>query len=161
MEAGSGWLGMRNKRNPMSEISAFESRSGIVSCNAEELYYFLSDIRNFERFIPKDKFSEIKIDSESCSFNVSLLGRVDIHIGSKREFTEITYSGHAMQVNDFSLKAGFRSHKPASSEVRLTIIANLNPFLKMLAAEPVKTLLETLITEMEKFNGWKDIRAEK
>ena len=36
----------------MSSISYFESRIGNVSCSAEEVFAFVTDIRNFEQFIP-------------------------------------------------------------------------------------------------------------
>jgi hypothetical protein len=34
----------------------------------------------------------------------------------------------------------------------------MNPLLKMIAADPVKQFLETLIKEMEKFRDWKNIK---
>jgi len=36
----------------MTDLSYFESRTGKLSCNAEEVFAFVTDIRNFERFIP-------------------------------------------------------------------------------------------------------------
>ncbi len=144
----------------MSDISTFESRKGRVNCTAQELYYFLTDIRNFERFIPKDKFSDIKIDKDSCSFNVSMMGKVNIRISDRKEYSEVLYSGNAMLVNDFSLTVKFCDAVPSHSEVKLSVLAHLNPLLKMLAGEPIKKFLETLITEMEKFDGWKEIRRD-
>jgi len=144
----------------MSEISTFESRKGLANCTAQELYYFLTDMRNFERFIPKDKFSDIKMDKDSCSFNVSMLGKVNIRIGDRKEFSEMIFSGNAMQVNDFSLTVKFCDAGPAYSEVKLSVLASLNPLLKMLAAEPINMFLETLIAEMEKFSGWNEIRRD-
>lgn len=144
----------------MSDISTYESRTGKVNCTSEELYYFLTDIRNFERFIPKDKFSDIKMDKDSCSFNVSMMGKVHIRIGDRKEYNEVVFSGNAMQVNDFSLTVKFGDTEPSHSEVKLSVLAHLNPFLNMLAAEPINKFLETLITEMEKFDGWKEIRRD-
>jgi len=144
----------------MSDISTFESRKGIVNCTAQDLYYFLTDIRNFERFIPKDKISNIKTDQDSCSFNVSMMGNVNIRIGDRKEYSEVLYSGNAMMVNDFSLTVKFCDAEPSYSKVKLSVLAHLNPLLKMLAGEPINKFLETLITEMEKFDGWKEIRRD-
>jgi carbon monoxide dehydrogenase subunit G len=144
----------------MDDISTFESRTGKVNCKAEDLYHFLTDIRNFERFIPKDMFSDISMARDSCSFSVSMLGKVNIRIGERKEFSEVVFSGNAMQVNDFSLAVKFGSAEPSHSEVKLSVLANLNPFLKMLAAEPINKFLETIIAEMEKFSGWKEIRRD-
>jgi hypothetical protein len=42
----------------------------------------------------------------------------------------------------------------------LLVLAGLNPILKMFAPEPIKKFLETIIKEMEKFNGWKEISGD-
>lgn len=90
-----------------------------------------------------------------------MLGKVNIHIGEKKEFSEVIYSGNAAQINDFSLVVKFGNKGSAQSEVKLSVLANLNPFLKMLVAEPAKKFLETIIVEMESFRGWNEIRKEK
>jgi carbon monoxide dehydrogenase subunit G len=144
----------------MTETSTFESRTARVECSAEELYRFLTDIRNFEQFIPAGRFSDINIGRDTCTFSVNMLGKVNLKIGEQKEFSEVVYRGNAMQVNDFSLAVNFSDKGSGQSEVRLAVQASLNPFLKMLAAEPVKNFLETLVDEMEKFRGWKDIRKD-
>jgi len=150
--------GEKNYR--MSDISTFESRTAKANCTAEELYHFVTDIRNFKRFIPEGKFSDIVIEKDSCSFNVSMLGKVNIRISDKKEFTEARFTGWAMQINEFSLDIRFRDSETGSSEVKLIIKAKLNPFLQMLAAEPIKRFMETLVVEIEKFNDWRDIRKD-
>ena len=144
----------------MTEISTFESRTGKVACSVEELYRFLTDIRNFEQFIPAGSISDISIDRDSCTFSVSMMGKMSLKIGEHKEFSEVVYRGNAMQVNDFSLLVNFSDTGSDQSEVRLSVNAHLNPFLKMMAAEPVKNFLETMVAEMEKFTGWKDIRKD-
>lgn len=144
----------------MTETSTYESRTGLVKCSAEDLYRFLTDMRNFGQFIPEGRFSDITIGRDRCTFSVNILGRVNLKIGECREFNEVKYMGNAMQVNDFYLSVNFIDKGSEQSEVRLTVQAQLNPFLKMLAAEPVKNFLETLVEEMERFKGWKDIRKD-
>lgn len=144
----------------MPEISIFKSRTATVNCTAKEFYHFVTDVRNFRRFIPADKFSDIIINRESCSFSVSMLGKVEIHIRESREFSEVSYSGNAMQINEFSLDLEFHDAAAGTSEVQLIAQAHLNPFLKMLAADPINRFLETLAAEMEKFTGWKDISRD-
>jgi|WetSurMetagenome_2_1015567.scaffolds.fasta_scaffold00016_105 hypothetical protein len=144
----------------MSDISTFESRTAIVNCTSEVLYKFLTDIRNFEWFIPKEKFSDIRIEKDSCSFNVSMMGKVDVRIHEKQEFSRVSFIGNALHVNEFSLDVKFNDAAGGKSETRLMVQAHLNPFLKMLAAEPINRFMEELISEMEKFNGWKEINAD-
>ncbi len=98
----------------MSDISIFESRA-IAHCTAEELYHFVTDIRNFVRFIPEDKFSDMIIDKDSCSFNVSMLGKVNFRIKDRIEFTEVGFAGNAMQINEFSLDLRFHDSETGKS----------------------------------------------
>lgn len=144
----------------MSEISTFESRTGIVQCTSEELYHYLTDMRNFGRFIPQNNISDVSISKDTFDINVNLLGKVNIRIGEMKEFSEVRYSGNAAQINEFSLVVKFLDKGSAQSEVKLSVLASLNPFLKMLAAEPMNKFLETIIAEMEKFRGWNEIRKE-
>jgi hypothetical protein len=142
----------------MGEISNFESRTGKVSCSAEEFYNFVTDIRNFERFIPAGKVSDIKITEDACSFRIEMLGTVSIRIGEKLKPGKVLFSGNALHVNDFSLLLNILGTERDHSEVKIILSAELNTMLKMIAAEPVKQFLETLINEIEKFRDWKNIR---
>ena len=141
----------------MSDISVFKSRTAQVNCTAEELYHFVSDIRNFKRFLPEDKFSDISIEKESCSFTVSMMGKVEVSVSEKREFSRVGFSGSAMQINEFSIVLDIRNGDNERSLADISVSAHLNPFLKMLAADPISRFLETLVAEMEKYNGWKDV----
>jgi len=144
----------------MSDTSTFESRTANAKCTAEQLFHFVTDLRNFKRFIPEGKFSDLVIEKDSCSFNVSMLGRVMIRISGMKEFTEVGFTGNAMQINEFTLDLRFQDSEPGNSQIRVIFQAHLNPFLKMLAEEPIKRFIETIAAEMEKFDGWKDIRKD-
>jgi hypothetical protein len=162
MEGGSFNLGnlIRLNRIHISNMSTFESRTGRLSCKAQDLFYFLTDIRNFEQFIPKDKLHNIRIDKDSCTFNISMLGEVYIHIKETAQYSKVVFSGKALMVNEFSLEVKFHDTDHGNSEARLLFLAALNPMLKIIASDPIKKFLETIITEMEKFKGWKEIRED-
>jgi carbon monoxide dehydrogenase subunit G len=142
----------------MAEASYFESRTGRLTGYAGEVYNFLTDIRNMEQFIPSGTVSNLKVDRESCSFHVSPLGAVDIRLTEKVVNRKVVFSGNALQVNDFSLIVNISGEENQPAEVSVLLSAEMNPVLKMVAANPVRQFLETLINEMEKFKGWNDIR---
>jgi carbon monoxide dehydrogenase subunit G len=141
----------------MSELSTFESRTGKLDCTTSDVYNFVTDIRNFEQFIPRDKVKNVNLDQDSCSLQVNLLGPVNIRIQEKIMYSKVVFSGNAMQVNNFSLVMKIHETENKNSEVNIILMAELNPILKMIASEQIKKFLETLICEMEKFKGWKDI----
>jgi carbon monoxide dehydrogenase subunit G len=138
----------------MSELSVFESRKGIVSYSAGVIYDFASDIRNFEQFIPAGAVTGFIAESDSCTFQVGMLGTVNVRIAEKNRPGKVLFSGSALQVNEFSMNLTISESIDGSSEVKVVLAAAMNPFLKMVASEPVKQFLETLIKEMEKFRGW-------
>jgi hypothetical protein len=138
----------------MTATSKFESRTGKLSCSAAELFSFISDIRNFEQFIPEGSIKEWKATHDQCSFQIPPLGNANIRISEKSPFSFVGYSGDTMQDNKFELAVYISEDENKRAEVRLALVAELNPFLKLMAAEPIRKFMEKLILEMEKFRNW-------
>jgi len=143
----------------MSHLSYFESRSGSLTCKAEEVFSFVTDIRNFERFIPKGVINNWNAEKESCSFGVSMLGTVTVRLAEKEKYTKVVYTGDALKKNDFSLVLFISDKVENHAEVKISLSADLNPMIKMMAAKPISQFLEMLIREMENFRSWKDTKV--
>jgi hypothetical protein len=142
----------------MGEKTTFESRTGKLECAPDEVYDFAADIRNFERFVPSDKRSSLEIDHDSCTVRVDMLGIVKIRISEKIRPEKVVFAGNAPQVNDFSVVLDIFKSDNGKAEAKVTLLAELNPFMMMVASGAARQFLETLITEMEKFRDWKDVR---
>lgn len=143
----------------MSDLSYFESKTGKLTCTVEDIFYFVTDIRNFERFIPEGKIEDWHAESNSCSFRVPMLGAVSVKIVEKEMYNKIVFKGNALKNNDFSLELVILNSDKDTAEVKLLLNAYINPVLKMMASKPVSQFLEKLIDEMERFNDWKNIRV--
>lgn len=141
----------------MSNISYFESRKGKVSCTPEELFNFVTDIRHFEQFAPEGTIRSWHAEKESCTFSVSMVGTVALRIKDKA-VNRVVYHGDAFKENDFTLALNISESIGSLTEVKVELSADINPMLKMMASKPVAQFLELLITEMENFKGWKDIK---
>ena len=142
----------------MTDLTRFESRTGNLSSTAEDCFAFVSDIRNFERFIPRESISNWQSERESCSFNVSMLGNVSIRIAQKEEYCKVIFKGDALKKNDFELVLHILDNINKLADVVVVLNADLNPMMKMIAAKPIEQFLEILIKEMENFTGWKEIK---
>jgi carbon monoxide dehydrogenase subunit G len=138
----------------MTELSYFESSWGKVNCSAEEVFCFVTDIRNFERFIPVGTIINWNAEKESCSFTVSMLGTVKIKLTEREKFTRVTFTGDALNKEDFSLTLLINGRDKNSSDIKINLSAELNPIMKMMASEPIGRFLEKLIREMENFRDW-------
>lgn len=141
----------------MSNISYFESKTGKLSCSAEEVYAFVTDIRNFEQFVTQGNIQNWIADKESCSFSVSMIGTVSIRLTEKQN-NRVIYVGDALKKNDFTLILNISGEGDERGEVKIELDAELNPMMKMMAAKPIAQFLEILINEMESFRGWGNVR---
>jgi carbon monoxide dehydrogenase subunit G len=143
----------------MSDLSYFESRQGKVTCTAEELFYFVTNIRNFEQFVPQNTINNWHAEKESCSFSVSMIGTVEVKLSEKTEFNRVVFNGDALKKNDFSLILNITDSGNTPAAVMVSLEADLSPMLKMMAAKPIGQFLEMLINQMESFRGWKVVRG--
>jgi len=142
----------------MADITNFESRTGTVSCSAAEVFRFVTDVRNFEQFIPEGTINNLVADRESCSFNVAMIGKVSFRLAEKKEFSRVVFEGDALSKEDFRLILEITHDGTNPVQVKVFVAAVLNPMLKMMAKKPIEQFLELLVDEMENFKGWGSIR---
>jgi carbon monoxide dehydrogenase subunit G len=143
----------------MNDMSYFESRPGKLTCTAEEVFNFVTDIRNFKRFIPQGTINNWQSERESCSFSVSMLGTVNIRLSEKEMYKKVVFAGNALKNNDFSLVLNISDNGNKPAEVKVSLKADLNPMMKMMATKPIGQFLEMLINEMKSFKDWEDTRV--
>jgi hypothetical protein len=141
----------------MSDTSDYKSRVGKLSGSPEEIFHFVTDIRNFQRFAPKGAIIDWEAKKESGNFGVPSLGKVNFRICEKEQFSKVTYSGDVLKENTFRMALRIGRDSNNFAEVTLDLQAEMNPILKMMASKPIAQFLETLINEMEEFRGWKVI----
>jgi hypothetical protein len=141
----------------MTEYSYFESRSGNLSCNAREVFEFVTDLRNFERFVPKGTVNNWNAEKEHCSFAVPMLGTVTVRLTENEKYSKIVFTGEALKNNDFTLTLNISENTNNLAQAKVGLSADLNPVMKMMASKPINQFLETLINQMESFREWGDI----
>ena len=144
----------------MASPTRFESRIAKITYSPGTVYDFAADLRNFRRFVPPGTFSNLDFKQDSCSFMVNPIGTVSISIKEKILSDKIVYSGNALLQSDFDMILDIRNSAGGHSEIALSVEAELNPFLLMLAKEPLNKFLETIMDEMEKFEGWNDVSED-
>lgn len=139
----------------MPDISRFESRTAMLSCSTEEFYSFITDIRNFGKFIPEDAIKNWQAGEDSCMFTISPMGEVTLKIAEKRPHSLVKFSGKVLVTTGFSLTADINQDHRERASVKLVMEAELNPMLRMFASGPIEQFLGTLADEMEKFGSWR------
>lgn len=142
----------------MTDISQFRSRTGKIHAGADDIFNFVTDIRNFEQFAPSGTINSWQAGKESCSFSVSMLGTVSFRLSEKVRHSRVVFEGDALKKNDFTISLNISEAGQETSEVIVNLDADLNPVMKMMAANPINQFLEMLIKEMEHFKGWKSVK---
>ena len=138
----------------MSETSYYSSRPGKLSCNPEKAFTFITDLRNFGRFIREGTINGWKAEKDSCSFSVSMIGTVTVRIIEKEGFNKVIFQGDALSKNDFTINVRLSGPAEGNADINLELAAELNPMMKMMADKPVRQFMEILMNEIENFRDW-------
>jgi len=125
-------------------MTTFESSVKKIESPQERIYSFLSDFDHFGEVIPKDKISNWQSNGESCRFTVDPLGEVGLRIVEKEPSATIKFTAEGKVPFNFFLWIQLKEVAENDTRMKLTIKADMNPMVKMMASKPVKKFLETL-----------------
>ncbi|MGM0376612.1 MAG: SRPBCC family protein [Bacteroidota bacterium] len=125
-------------------MTNFESEVKTIGHPAGKVYGFLSDFDNFGTLIPSDKISNWQSFGDRCSFEVDGLGEVGLSIISKEPDRQIKYSADGSVPFNFYLWVDITSLDENQCQVKLTLEADLNPMMKMMAEGPLQQFLDML-----------------
>jgi len=142
----------------MSELSYYESRPGKLSCTTDVAFDFITDLRNFGRFVREGTITNWQAEKESCSFNVSVIGTVKVRLIEKIAGNRVVYQGDALSKNDFTINVDLSGDSLGPADFKLFLSASLNPMMKMMADKPIRQFMELLMEEIENFRDWDTIR---
>jgi carbon monoxide dehydrogenase subunit G len=128
----------------------FESKIGKLNASDERVYSFLSDFNNFKQFIPADKVNDFESSEDHCKFSVSGIGSIGLRIVEKEPYKAIKVAGEGMANQQFFLWIQLKQMEPDDTRIKLTIKADLNPMIKMMASKPLQNFLDKLVDTIEK-----------
>ena len=126
-----------------------ESPKISLSKSANEVFDFLSNVKNFEGLMPENisKFDLLEKDK----FIFALTGMPEIILQKKSEVApNRIVLGAAGGKLDFTLKAKITSIEANKTEVQLSFTGNFNPMMAMMIKGPISKFIETLATNIPK-----------
>lgn len=121
-------------------MAEFVSDIKSIPYNEEEIFNVLSDLTNLERFkdkIPQDKISDFTFDKDSCSFSVSPVGKVKFSIIEREPCKTIKFTADQSPV-EVNMWIQLKQAEENDTKMKLTIKAELNPFLKPMLSKPLQ-----------------------
>ncbi len=133
-------------------MTKFESRIGKLDTSGEKAFNFLSDFRNFNRFIPEDKVKEWEASAEQCKFTVDGIGKAGLKIIEKEPNKLVKISGDGTAGLEFFFWIQIKEIEEKDTRIKLTIKADLNPMMKIVAAKPLKSFVNLMIDKIEEYS---------
>lgn len=143
----------------MSDGLKLESRTGRAGEKNGPIYGFLTDMRNFDRFIPSEIVTEWEAGKERCSFVVSPAGRVEMAVTEREDGKMVKYEGTGLNGTGFTIWIQLKEGQERETYFRITLKAGLNPVIAAMAKKPLNDFLEKLVTGIENWSDW-DIITE-
>ena len=111
-----------------------------------DVYRVLSDPRNLEKVkdeIPEDQIRDLSFDEDSISFSVTPIGSVRFLL-TEREPNKVVKLKSEKLPFDVFLWIQLVAKGEKDTRLRLTLRAELNPFLRGMVEKPMKEMLEKM-----------------
>lgn len=124
-----------------------ESPKQIIDKSPEEVFNFLSDVKNFEKLMPEN-ISKFEVLGDG-TFLFALKGMPEIVLKKKEAIPFHTIVlGAAGGKLDFSLTGNIVEIEPNKSEVQLIFDGEFNAMMAMMIKGPISKFIETLVTNI-------------
>ena len=124
-----------------------ETPTRTVAKSQQEIFEFLTDIKNFEKLMPEniDRFEVLDEDT----FKFALQGMPEIVLRRKEQHPyDKVVLGAASDKLPFTLTALINGQGESESEVTLSFEGEFNAMMAMMIKSPITNFMETLSTNM-------------
>ena len=111
-----------------------------VSKSIDEVFGFLENMNNHEQLMPPNIYNWSSTENEA-RFTVQNMAKLALKIGSKIKNQEIQAIPSEKAPFDIELKWEVKENGETSTQAKLTISADLNPMMKMIASGPLQKLV--------------------
>ncbi|WP_434502109.1 SRPBCC family protein [Prevotella sp.] len=131
-------------------MATFESTIRQINYPQQNVYNLLSDLSNIERIkdrLPEDKIKDLTFDENSISIS-SPMGAVKLNIIEREEPSCIKFETEKSPL-PFNLWIQILPVDEASSKIKLTIKAELNPFIKGMVSKPLQEGIEKIADALQ------------
>ena len=124
----------------------FESSVKQVPYSQEAVFRNISDLRNLERVrnrVPEDKVQGFSFDEDTVSINVPPVGELKLRIIERDEPKCVKFETAQSPV-PFNLWIQVLPVTETSSKMKITVKAELNPFIKGMVSGPMQDGVEKI-----------------
>ena len=126
--------------------SKFESSVKQVPYSQQAVYNNISDLRNLEKVrdrVPADKVKDFSFDQDTLSINVAPVGELTLRICDREEPKCVKFETVQSPV-PFNVWVQVLPVDENSSKMKVTVKAELNPFIKSMVEKPLQEGVEKI-----------------
>ena len=126
--------------------SKFESSVKLVPYPQQAVYNNISDLRNLEKVrdrVPADKVKDFSFDQDTLSINVAPVGELTLRICDREEPKCVKFETVQSPV-PFNVWVQMLPVDENSSKMKVTVKAELNPFIKSMVEKPLQEGVEKI-----------------
>ena len=126
--------------------SKFESSVKLVPYSQQAVYNNISDLRNLEKVrdrVPEDKVKDFSFDQDTLSINVAPVGELKLRICDREEPKCVKFETVQSPV-PFKVWVQVLPVDENSSKMKVTVKAELNPFIKSMVEKPLQEGVEKI-----------------
>ena len=131
-------------------MATFESTIREINYPQQNVYNLLSDLSNIEKIkdrLPEDKVKDLIFDENSISIS-SPMGAVKLNIIEREEPKCIKFETEKSPL-PFNLWIQILRMNESSCKMKLTIKAELNPFIKGMVSKPLQEGIEKIADALQ------------
>lgn len=125
------------------------SRIGKIQANQEKVYTLLSDFSNLGKYVQNDQVEDFTSDTDSCSFKVEKIGQFGMRIIEREPSKLVKIANDENVPFKFNMWIQLKDVSELDTRVKITLKADLNPMLKMMAKKPLTQFVDTLVDRLE------------
>lgn len=127
-------------------MTEFTSEIKILPYNDSEVFSVLSDLSNLEFVkdrIPQDKIKDFSFDKDSCTISVDPVGKIRFNIIERVANSYVKFQAEQVPFG-LDLVVELHNSDADKTELKLTVNANLNPFIKPMVSKPLQQGLDKM-----------------
>ena len=127
-------------------MSKFESKVVAIPYSQQRVFDTLSDLSNLERvrsILPEEKVRDLKVSTDAVSLTVPPVGDVAFQIVERDEPKCVKFQASTSPI-PLTLWIQILPTAEEASKAKLTLQAELNPFIKGMVQKPIQDGLEKL-----------------
>lgn len=133
-------------------MTRFESQIKTIQHPASVVYAKLSNFDNFSAVLPADKIKNWESFGDSCRFEVDGVGPVGLKIVDREENKTIKYTADGKVPFNFFLWIQLQEKNEGESKLKITLDADLNPMIKLVAKGPLEKFIGVLADGIAGYN---------